>query len=169
MKTNIELFIESFTDIGKRKRFLKCCFNADIKAKLSRHFPKTFLIINRRFTQNEVFYASKIYLDIFASLEDKKLYYNATNDYIIFLKNKNNQLYLKCRETFKIFLEDGLYSLNFKNLIKKYNCDIEELLQYIIRYSTHYATEEERYEFNKYIKKDFIFKIKIKYYRIKNS
>ena len=149
MKTNIELFLESFTDMGKRKRFLKCCFNTDIKAKLSRRFPKTFLIINRRFTQNEVFYASKIYLDIFASLEDKKLYYNATNDYIIFLKNQNDQLYLKCCDVFKTFLKHGLESPKFKSLIKKYNCNIEELLQCVIRYCTYYATGEERTKLKK--------------------
>ena len=144
MQITIENFLNNIKDSDKKKRFLKICFNTDIKAKQKNRFPKSFLILEHKFSQREVLYASKIYIDTYATLEEKNKYYQVLDIYLNSLSEHSKKLYLIYKKTFYTFLVYGLSNEKFYNLTKEFMCDIEELLEYPKRYDALYANFNER-------------------------
>lgn len=149
MQITIENFLNNIKDSDKKKRFLKICFNTDVKAKQKNRFPYSFLILEHNFSQREVLFASKIYLDDYASIEEKNKYYQVLDIYLNSLSEHSNKLYLIYKKTFYTFLQYSLSDEKFYNLTKEFMCDIEELLEYPKRYDALYANSNEREQYKK--------------------
>ena len=131
----------------EQKEFFKNCFYIDIKSKTEKRYPYRFIILHRQFSQKEVRYASKRYLDNYANEDEINLYYNSLNRYIASFSTYTKNIYNLYKKAFDLFINNDYYSINFLNLVRKFKCDFETLLEYPSRFDAFFANREEREKF----------------------
>ena len=105
MQVSIDNFIKKIKNPIKEKQFLKKCFLTDIKAKQINRFPSSFLILEYNFSQRDVLFASKIYLDKYATKDEKERYYQVLESYLKELSLHSKKIYLNYKKSFYTFLE----------------------------------------------------------------
>lgn len=149
MKFDTEEHISQISDERKRRRLLRYCFNLDLECKKEGFYLNSFQVLHRKFNLKDVLYLSNLYLDNYANLDEKNLYYLIQEQFLLNLSNGLKNKYIKYRKVFYVFLKKGIYNKDFFKLIIYYKCDIEDLLEYINFYNMIFATKEEKDLFKK--------------------
>ena len=163
MTHDMDKFLNNLNE-EEQKEFFKNCFYIDIKSKTEKRYPYRFIILHRQFSQKEVRYASKRYLDNYANEDEINLYYNSLNRYIASFSTYTKNIYNLYKKAFDLFINNDYYSINFLNLVRKFKCDFETLLEYPSRFDAFFANREEREKFkNIRISNDLNY-IKMNYY-----
>lgn len=148
----------------ERITFLKNCFYMDIRFRREKRFPRAFMFEVNNFSQREVLYASKLYLDTLANSSEKKTYYKLLEEYIKNISPNNKILYEKYKEVFNFYINGNCYTNSFIGLMEKYGCTFDELLEYPSRYAAIFASEDERNKFKLIACDNRVEVIRMKYY-----
>jgi len=144
--------------------FLRNCFYMDIRFRKEKRFPRAFMFEVNNFSQREILYASKLYLDTLANYSEKNTYYKLLEEYIENISPNNELLYQKYKEVFYIYINDNCYTNSFIGLMEKYGCTFDELLEYPSRYAAIFANESERNKFKLVACDNRVEVIRMKYY-----
>ena len=145
-------------------KVLMQCFKMDIRLKKEFRHKELFRNTTHQLVNKNIFFLSKEYLDRYASIAEKNLYYIVTGEYVKAIPNLYKRTYVLYKQMFDYYMEDKCFDYEIVYIINNYNLRLEELLECPEKYANRFATQLEREKYLAKKKNLNITELKYKYY-----